>query len=411
MAKQLPDEFLKQIRDIPIEEIAETYFDLKNMGNIYQTNCIHKGDNSPSLTFFTQTNTFYCFGCGAGKRPKTEGADVISFIMWVDNCSFMEAVTKIAGMRGMEVPKAQLSPEEKKRQEQIQLMTDMNRRMWEDLQKEPRALKYLKSRGIGKAEIDQWRIGYIPEDTKHFHKGKITFALMNESGQTVGFSHRDMTKEFYKKELQGPKYVNSAKSVIFDKGSILYGLNFIKKRIREKGYVVVGEGFGDTILGQKAAVPFVSMMGTSLTDNHIRLLKRHTDVVILWMDGDQAGIEATIRHAKALQKEGLLVKILNVRDKDPDDVFMEMLKDKRDACEWIEENAVLASQFEIQKIMMTHMSRMNELIMNTIKAVKPIAMSIPEGDERDVFLSQIAHQLHIPLETLIGSEKNERAKV
>jgi DNA primase len=129
------------------------------------------------------------------------------------------------------------------------------------------------------------------------------------------------------------------------------------------------------------------------------------------MDGDQAGIEATIRHAKALQKEGLLVKILNVRDKDPDDVFMEMLKDKRDACEWIEENAVLASQFEIQKIMMTHMSRMNELIMNTIKAVKPIAMSIPEGDERDVFLSQIAHQLHIPLETLIGSEKNERAKV
>jgi DNA primase len=404
MAKQIPDEFLKQLRDIPIEEVAETYFDLKSMGNILQTKCIHGSDSIPSLTFFPQTNTFYCFGCGAGKKPKTEGSSVIDFVMWIDKCTFMEAVTKLAHLKGWEVPKANLSPEEKKKQQMVANTTAENRLWWEKLQEEKRALKYLKDRGIDKEEINKWRIGYIPEDSKHYHRGKVVFALMNDWGQTVGFSHRDMTKEFKKEELKGPKYVNSAKSLIFDKGSILYGLCFVKKRIREKGYAVVGEGFGDTILGQKMGVPFVSVMGTSMTDQHIRLLKQYTDTVILWMDGDTGGIEATTRHAKALQDEGFLVKILNIRDKDPDDVFMEMMKNKQDACEWIEENAILSTQFEIERVMIKHLSRMNELTIKAIREIRPIAMKISDRDERDTYLAMIANQLHVPMTSLIEGE-------
>ncbi|MDK2600560.1 CHC2 zinc finger domain-containing protein [Bacillus stercoris] len=216
---KIPDDFLQQLREISIEEVASEYFPLKQMGAIYQTKCIHSNDNDPSLTFFPQTNTFYCFGCGAGKRPKTEGSDTISFVMWIDNCSFYEAVQKLANLKGLTIPKAELSPEEKEKQKLLDRILDANRKYWEWLQKEERALNYLYNRGIDNDLIAKWRIGYIPESqNNHFHRGKVVFSLMNDWGQTVGFSHRDMTKEFKGEKLSGPKYVNSPKSLFLIKG-------------------------------------------------------------------------------------------------------------------------------------------------------------------------------------------------
>lgn len=415
MAKQIPDEFVKQLRDIPIEEVAELYFDLKSIGSIRQTTCIHGGDRDPSLTFFPQTNTFYCFGCGAGKRPKTEGSDVISFVMWVDKCTFMEAVTKLASLKGLEVPKAQLSAEDKRKQEQTAQMIAMNRLSWEHLQQKPEAIKYLHERGIDDEEIAKWRIGYIPEEARTPHKGKIAFALMNDWGQTVGFSYRDMTKEFTGEKLQGPKYINSPKSLIFDKGSTLYGLNFVKRKIREKGYVVVGEGFGDTILGQKLGLPFVSIMGTSMTDQHIKILSQYTNTVILWMDGDGGGIGATSRHAKALRKAGFIVKVINYLGKDPDDIFMKFLQDYsyEEACErvhyLVEKESILASQFEINQVLDKYESALTELEMNTIRNIQPILEEMEDGPEKVFTKKRIARVLGVEPSELGWEEEDENS--
>lgn len=398
MAKQIPDEFVKQLREIPIEEIAESYFVLKKMGSILQTSCIHGGDNDPSLTFFPQTNTFYCFGCGAGKRPKTEGSDTISFVMWIDKCTFMEAVTKLANMKGLQVPRQGLSAEDKKKQEMLAKVMVTNRLWWEHLQQKPEALTYLHERGIDDELIALWRIGYIPEDSKDYQKGKITFALMNDWGQTVGFSHRDMTKEFTGEKPDGPKYINSPKSSIFDKGSILYGLNFVKKLIREKGYAIIGEGFGDTILGQKLGLPFVSIMGTSMTEQHIAILKQYTNTVILWLDGDVGGIGATTRHAKVLRQHGFIVKVINYSGKDPDDIFLQILNEEDtiekaiQKAEWIvQHNVRLASQFEVDQILSRYESQLTELRMKAVMEIEPILDGI-DGVAEAAFSRQMASQ-------------------
>jgi DNA primase len=415
MAKQIPDDFVKQLRDIPIEEVASLYFDLKQMGSITQTSCIHGSDSGPSLTFFP-TNTFYCFGCGAGKRPKTEGSDVISFVMWVDNCTFMEAVSKLANLKGLEVPKTGLSAEDKKKQQMFAEAVSQNRLYWEWLQKEERALEYLHGRWIETDDIAKWRIGYIPEDAKHYHKGKIVFSLMNDWGQTVGFSHRDMTKEFYNKPSEIAKYINSPKSLIFDKGSILYGLNFVKKQIREKGYVVVGEGFGDTILGQKLGLPFVSVMGTSMTDQHIAILKKYTNTVILWMDGDHGGITATLRHAKALRKEGFIVKVINYNGKDPDDIFADIIdnegygKEGRAYAEkLVETESLLASQYEIDRIVSHYESQLTELKIKTISQITPVLEEMDGVAERAFSKAMVARRMDVPPGDLGWEVKDEEA--
>lgn len=402
--KQIPDEFLERIRkEVSITEVAEQYFNLKQTGSIFQTKCIHKGDRDPSLTFFPQTNTFYCFGCGAGKRPKTEGSSVIDFVVWLDNCTFIEAVQKLAALKGWAVPRQGLSPEDKRRQILLAEVVDKNRTQWANLQAEERYIQYLAERGIGKEEIDKWRIGSVPKDSNDQHKGRLSFALMNDWGQTVGFSYRNMSDKFDDLEDGGAKYINSPKSAIFDKGSTLYGLNFVKRLIRERGYVIVGEGFGDTILGQKLGLPFVSLMGTSLTDKQIEILKQYTDTVILWLDGDNGGIGATIRHAKELRKHGFIVKVINYDGKDPDDIFFDMIKEGRgsEVDELVKSEAILASQYEVQLAMSKYHSKAMELKIRTIRELKPMIDSMENKVEQEVFLTQIAEQLGVSIQTII----------
>lgn len=403
--KQIPDDFLTKVRQVDILEVAEQYFQLNNMGSIYQTKCIHGGDNDPSLTFFPQTNTFYCFGCGAGKRPKTEGSDVISFVMWVDKCSFMEAVQKIAGMKGWDVPKKGLSEEDKKKVHEIEKALRTNRSYWEALQPRELYKKYLSDRGIGEEEIAKWRIGMVPHGQRF--GTRISFALMNDWGQTVGFSYRNMTDKFPDVAVdEGPKYINSPKSLIFDKGSILYGLNFVKRQIREDGYVIVGEGFGDAILGQKLGLPFVSVMGTSLTDQHINILKQYTDTVILWMDGDGGGIGATLRHARALEKAGFMVKVINYLGKDPDDIFMRCMEGRthEEAVKWakwtVDNNTMFASQFELNQVLNKFDMQMIELKMRACQEVLPILEQIPNDGFKDVFYEMVSQRIDVGVDTL-----------
>lgn len=408
MAKQIPDDFLNQLRSISIIEIAETYFQLKKTSSIFQTSCIHGGDSDPSLTFFPQTNTFYCFGCGAGKRPKTEGSDPISFVMWIDKCTFMEAIAKLANMKGLVVPKAQLSAEDKKKQQLYTQALEENRSYWDTLQ-DPAYhdyLHYLEERGIKKEDVDKWRLGAVRIDAMHRFPGRIAFSLMNDWGQTVGFSYRNM---FEKIPCGMPpddraKYINSSKSTIFDKGSILYGLHFVKRMIREKGYVVIGEGFGDSILGQKVGLPFVSIMGTSLTDQHIQILKQYTDTVILWLDGDTGGITATTRHAKALRQNGFIVKVINYLGKDPDDIFLSIINDMgcgEETEAYVEKlvmtESVLASQFEIDRVLTQYESQLTELKMRTIRNIYPVLEEIGTVEETAFSKSMIVKRLGVSL--------------
>lgn len=407
MAK-LPAEFLQQLRDIPILEVAEHYFDIKKIGNVYQTTCIHEGDRSPSLTFFPPTNTFHCFGCGAGKKPVTEGSDVISFVMWLDNSTFHEAVEKLAQQQGIPVPQTEMTEADRKRKQVLDAYLKRNQQYWTALQAQPQALQYLNARGIDREDINKWRIGFV--DDIGAHKGKIAFALLNESGNTVGFSYRDMTQEFTGTDRTGPKYINSPKSEVFDKGSILYGLNFVKREIREAGYVVIGEGFGDAIIAQKMDLPFVSLMGTSLTTAHIAALKRYTSTVILWLDGDRAGTEASMRHAKALRKEGFLVKVMNFPGEDPDETLLHILtqypeEHEEAVTKLVTKEPVLASHFEVEQVLAYYESAHAELKLAVVKEVEAIIEDISSVPERTFTRRMAAERLRVTPEELGWMER------
>lgn len=405
--KRIPEEFIGKIKSVSIVEVAQQYFKLQRIGSVYQAQCIH-GDRTPSLTFFENTNTFYCFGCQAGRKPITEGSDVISLVMWLDNCSFYEAVSKLASMQGWAVPSSGLSKEDMRKKRLLDELLETNRRYWAELQSNPKALSYLYERGISQEEIDKWRIGLVPMNEKYM-PGRLAFPIMDHWGKTVGFSYRNMS-DILGISDDKPKYINSPNSPVFDKGSVLYGLNFVKKEIHEKGYVIVGEGYADAIIGQKYGLPFISLMGTSLSKNQIQALKRHTDTVILWLDGDQGGISASIRHGRELMDHGFIVKIINIPGQDPDDVMLEFTPSEQYPRleNYILNNSYLAPFFEMDQILRRFDSDLLELKMRAIRQIQPIVEALPAESYNDPFLHYVARRLDMSLDYLLkGVKKND----
>ena len=396
----IPEQFLQQIRSIPIETVAAQYFHLKKVNNVYQTHCIHEGDREPSLTFFLDTNTFYCFGCGAGEKPITEGSDVISFLMWIEGISFIEAVHRLASMQGWEVPNSNLSKEEKEKKRLMSDVLNKNRLYWSTLQSSPRVLQYLFERGIDREDIDKWRIGLTPMEGEKY-PGRLVFPIMNLQGQTVGFSYRNMSDVLgISDDL--PKYINSSNSAVFDKGSILYGLNFVKRLVQQKEYVILVEGYADVIIGQKYGLPVVGLMGTSLTQNQIKLLKQYTDTVVLWMDGDRGGVDAALRHSKELTNHGFLAKIIHFPKKDPDEIILSFAPSNEFSTleEYLLEHSYLSVQFELDQILKRFDSDEMELKLKTIQRIKPILRSLKNADELEPYLHYAARRLDVSVEFL-----------
>lgn len=397
----IPQKFVEELKaKVTILDIASNYFNIERSGSVYQTYCLHGDKNTKSLTFFPETNTFHCFGCGAGSKQVTDGSDIVSFIMWVEKCNFPEAVEKLATAVGVEVPQKDLNVEEKKRQVMVVRALQENRQYYNTLKANPDMIRYLAERGITDVEIDKWRIGYVTKDDVTRAAGRIAFAIMDSWGDTVGFSYRNMEGYLSSQDNPdtGPKYINSPKSTLFDKGTILYGLNFIKKMIREKDYVVIAEGFGDTIAGQKYNCPFVSLMGTSLTQAHLDILSSYTKNIYVWFDGDAGGLNACLRHIDALRSKGFLVKVIYTPNQDPDDVIPQVGLNLE---EWIMDNAILAGQFQINLIMNKHQSAVTEQRIKTISRIKELFAGMSATHEKEIYCNQVAEHLGVDPSTLM----------
>lgn len=402
MGKLFKDGFLNDIRNVSIFDVASEYFELNEIGAVYQAKCIHKGDNSPSLTFFKATNTFCCFGCGAGKQPVTEGSDVISFVMWVEKCSFIEAVRKICLLKGIQIPTAELSEEDKRKNKMYDEALYLNRLFYKDLQSSTQLLNYLFSRGFTQSDIEKFRIGSVPDTLKSQHHHKIVFPLIDISNRTIGFSYRNMHKELGLGK-PGPKYINSSSSLIFDKGSLFYGLNFVKKMIREKDYVVIGEGFSDCIFSQRNGIPFISTMGTSLTDKHIDILSNYTKNIILWPDGDNAGINAAKRQVKALEAEGFKVKIVLYKNQDPDEVILSFEEEEmspKEIEEKIKDEALLPNVMFMHEALAKYDSEQLRIRIEVINEIKPFIKDLSSYKYKKFLIEDICHRLRIDEETL-----------
>lgn len=348
MATRIPQEFIDEVTSkTNIVDVISKYVQLKKSGKNLFGLCPFHEERTPSFSVAEDKQIFHCFSCG-------RGGNVFKFIMEMENKSFPEAVTEVAQMGNIPVPDQY---EAKNNQYQnsdsqtlLKMYADAAKLYSHILMKTENgsnALKYLRNRQLDDDLIQTFGIGYAPNNNNlllQFFKDRdikedilrksglfaqneagelfdrfrdrVMIPITDESGNIIAFSGRILDKE-----ASTAKYLNSPETEIFNKGKTLFNLNNAKKEIREKGNVILFEGFMDVISAYKAGVTNgVASMGTSLTDQQLYVLSRLTNQINICYDGDDPGVEATYRALTQLTDERFTYGVISIPDKkDPDE--------------------------------------------------------------------------------------------
>ncbi|MBU1083949.1 MAG: DNA primase [Candidatus Omnitrophota bacterium] len=343
---RIPQEIIDRIIDaLDIVAVISEYVQLKRVGRNFKACCPFHNEKTPSFVVSPEKQIYHCFGCASG-------GNAIGFIMQHENISFPEAVEKAAARAGVELPR--YTGEEKRETSLAGQIYEVNKTAAVFYQNYLRgekgraALEYLKKRGFTGETITKFKIGYAPdewEDLKKFcvkkgisgellrkagltissEKGKgdydrfrnrIIFPIFNERDVILGFGGRVMDDSL-------PKYINSPETAVYTKGNVLYGLNFSKRGIREKGFVVIAEGYMDVAIPNQYGIDnVVAASGTALTSKQIKSLEKYTDTVVMVFDADQAGEAASLRGLDLLIEEGMKVRIAALPEGDDPDSFV-----------------------------------------------------------------------------------------
>ena len=347
-----------------IVEIISQYVPLKRAGRNFKAACPFHQEKTPSFMVNPEKQIFHCFGCGAG-------GNVFSFLMRYENTSFPEALRQLAERAHIQLPQASArkgeGPSENERLFEVyRLAAEFYHAHFLDPEKGRGAREYFKKRGFGSELAEEFQIGWAPSDWRglfeflskkgfpeslllrsalvhrseqgHYYdvfRGRLLFPIRNLQGKTVAFGGRLIA------ESEGPKYLNSPENPIFYKRRELFGLNLAKKFInRELPRILVVEGYLDFMrLYEKGFKASAATLGTSLTEDHVQMLKRFADEAIVIYDGDKAGEAASLRGLEVFLEGGMNVKLVRMPEGfDPDDfllkegapAFQKLLDEARD---------------------------------------------------------------------------------
>ena len=335
----------------PIEEVVGQYVSLKRSGSNLFGLCPFHGEKTASFSVAPDKGIYYCFGCH-------KGGNAVNFMMEIEGLSYPDAVRNLAKRAGLEVPDDEQYQSKYRQQERLWALHKEAARFFHSKLTAPEgasALQYALGRGMPKATIINFGIGYAPDTwsslTDHLRKkgytdqelrdsglvsvsqkngniydrfrDRLMFPIIDVRGNVIGFGGRIM-----KKDDNAAKYLNSPETLIFNKRKNLFGLNVAKKT--KHPYMILVEGYMDAIaLHQYGFDCAVASLGTSLTEEHAVLLSRYTENVVLIYDGDEAGQRAAQRAIPMLEKAGLSVKVLQLKDaKDPDEYLKKFGADK-----------------------------------------------------------------------------------
>ncbi|WP_079509782.1 DNA primase [Mesobacillus jeotgali] len=428
MAERIAEEKVNEIRQaVEIVDVIGDYVQLKKQGRNYFGLCPFHGENSPSFSVSPDKQIFHCFGCGAG-------GNVFSFLMDIDGLSFQEAAVKLAEMANIELKleghaagrNPQLPEGSKQMIEAHELLRKFYHHLLVNTKEGQDALEYLLNRGFTKESIDRFQIGYaLPSwdfavkllekrgftlgriskaglviqrenDGTYFDRfrNRIMFPILDHQGNTIAFSGRAMGDE-------EPKYLNSPETQIFNKSKILYNFHLARGSVRKQQQAVLFEGFADVISANRAGVENgVATMGTSLTDEHISLLKRNVEAVTICYDSDKAGIEAAFRASNMLSKAGLAVRVATMPDgMDPDDFIKVHGEEKF-------RNDVIGSSATLMAFKLLYYRRGKNLQnegdrLQYIEEVLKEISTLDKAVEKDLYLRQLANEFSLSLDALI----------
>lgn len=424
MEEYIPDEVITEVRSrADIVEVISGYLPLKKAGRNYRALCPFHPEKTPSFMVNGAKQVFHCFGCGIG-------GDIFGFVMKSENLSFPQAVKVLAEKFGVPIPRRKVSPSAKRefdRKEELYKVNQLAMDYYHDLlfrREGTEAREYLKKRGIGKAVIEEHRLGYaligwnglvnyllrnkVPLKLAaelglvmakktggwydHF-RGRIIFPIFELGGKVLGFGGRVLDEKL-------PKYLNSPESGLYKKGKSLYGLHAAKGFIREKELVLIVEGYLDLLtLHQFGFKHAVATLGTALTENHIRLLKRFSDHFITIFDSDESGTAATIRALPLFLDEGISCKVVRLPGKHDPDSFLQ--GGHRDEFQEMVSGAIPIFDFFIDEVLSGSDLTSAGGKVRVIDEILPMLERIRNRIVRESYVKKLADKLSLKEEVIL----------
>jgi DNA primase len=416
----IPQSFIADLLNrIDIVEVVGRHVTLKKAGANFQGLCPFHNEKSPSFSVSPTKQFYHCFGCGAH-------GSAISFLMEHSGLTYVDAIEELARSAGLTVPREERRPQDLAKQQQAIALSEVMSPAadWykQQLKLNTRAIDYLKGRGLSGEIAKRFNLGYAPEswqgleavfgaysqdsianvlveaglivqsEAKRYDRfrDRIMFPIRNPKGQVIAFGGRIL-------DAGEPKYLNSPETPLFSKGNTLYGLFEARQAIRDKGCVIVCEGYMDVVaLAQLGFANGVATLGTACTANHVRALMRQTDRIIFSFDGDAAGQRAAKRALEAclpMMADDKEIKFLFLpTEHDPDSFVRE-----RGAPAFDEaiRQAMPLSSFLIQVANEGHDWNTPEGRAQTQHAAKPLLLSMPAIALRAQLIRELAQRVGI----------------
>ena len=404
----------------PIEEVVGQYVTLKRSGANMFGLCPFHGEKTASFSVAPDKGIYYCFGCH-------KGGSVINFQMEIEGLSYPDAVRSLAKRVGMEVPEDEQYQSRYRQQERLWALHKEAARFFHSQLYAPvgkAALEYAYGRGMPKSTLISFGIGYAPDSwsalvdflrkkgyteqelkdsglvTVSQKNGKIfdrfrdrlMFPIIDVRGNVIGFGGRIM-----KKDDNAAKYLNSPETLIFNKRKNLFALNLAKKT--KLPYMILVEGYMDAIaLHQYGFDCAVASLGTALTEDGAALLSRYTEQVVLIYDGDEAGQRATRRAIPILEKAGLQVKVLQMRDaKDPDEFLKKFGADR---FKLLLEESSNRVEYQLNAIFKKYDLRDDDQKVKYLQESAELISTLGSSVQREVYAGRVAEAAKISLEAM-----------
>lgn len=332
---------------LDIVEVIKGYIRLEKAGINFKGLCPFHNEKTPSFFVSPTKQMWHCFGC-------SKGGDIFAFVQAIENIEFIDALHALAERAGVTLERQ--DPKLKSQRQRLYDALALAEKFYSAQLKENASVKeYLASRGLTQTTIEEFHIGYAPnawdglykfllakgfksaeiaqaglvsahpsDSTRYYDRfrGRIIFPIWDISDRTVGFGGR-IFESGQLKQGNGPKYINTPATLVYDKGRMLYGLNKSKNAIREANVAILVEGYMDFLMSWQAGVKnIVASSGTALTVHQLDILKRITNVLLSAFDTDEAGQSATRRSIDLALFKGFEVRVLQSPQgmKDPADI-------------------------------------------------------------------------------------------
>lgn len=415
-----PDQFILELKqNNPIDSVMSSYVSLKRQGRNSVCLCPFHSEKSPSCVIYNDTNSFFCFGCGAG-------GDVITFTMKIENLDYVEAVKFLADRAGMTMPDDAGNSESSRIKARIlEINRTAARFFFDTLTHSPKGEKgrrYFAERQLTAATITKYGLGYAADDwhgLESFLRSKgyseeelvtanlcgrarngglydqfrdrVMFPIIDLRGNVIAFGGRVIDGE-------GPKYLNSSDTPVFKKSRNLFSMNFAKKS--EEKRLILAEGYMDVIAVNQAGFEnVVATLGTALTQEQARLMSQYAEEIIIAYDSDGAGQNATHKAINLLSEVGVRTKIIRMEGaKDPDEYIKKFgaLRFKQ-----LLDKSGGAIQFELDKCKVGLDVSTEQGRVEYLKKCVNVLADISSPIEREVYIGKIADENKVQKEMLV----------